>query len=82
MKAEDEPDRTRTRFILHPSSFEAPICAASSGTTTSTCWKTAPRFSRGTRTPSSTRFHLEWPTGDAGSERPGAALGPGFAARR
>ena len=35
-------------FILRPSSFRtSPICAALSGTTTSTCWKRAPRFSRG-----------------------------------
>ena len=39
-------------LIPHPS--RGPTCAALSGTTTSICWKTVPRFSRGTVSPSST----------------------------
>ncbi len=42
--------RTRTHLPL----TKSPICAASSGTTTSTCWKVAPRSSRGMPPP--------WPT--------------------
>ena len=75
------PDRAAVG-TQEPPPPPSPICAALSGTTTSTCWKTAPRFSRGTMRLGRRRcFHREWSTGDAGSERPVEALGPGFARR-
>ena len=49
---QDKDDRRSKDAPVHPTL--SPICAALSGTTTSTCWNTAPRFSRGMLSPSST----------------------------